>query len=646
LTDAAKIGCVVYAAKSTEDRRGSIPDQLRECRAAIEYDATRERVGEYFDESFSAYSGDRGPGLAEAMRQVEELAAAGPVAELWTQHSDRLARGDGRSARHVVEIALWALKRGVVVRTLQDPDTFRDLLYAVVVGQRNHEDSRRRSLSVSAGHRRAVERGEHRGYCPDGYKFVLHLDGRAAVVKRLAIDEDREPVIRMIFRLALRGKQPGQITTALNKAGHLTPWIRGKPPVPWRVAQVCGVLRNPRYAGMATHKGEVLARGQWPAYITEAEHRRIIGRIGSNKPTKYPRVLEPYLLTNLGRCGHCGSPLYAMTGHERIDGTLLRRYVCASHARNYDPGRCSVRPISAGTIEGMFVASIATLLLDSAERPIHDDAATAGWTHSLERDAVLRAVQTGDDTQINAALHHLLASMSPDATVARQLAISHRAARQLAATRRLEIWAKTEQTGRTDSTRQETLALNRLLRSWFESVSVTVSDVHVDILAKRQPALGQPGSSEARITISLQDWARAAAPDGRAYRPWHTWRRAEILGALQGWADMHGRSPRYAEWRLPGGYHPSALTVRNTFGSWAKALLLAGLAPTFPRIVLRNRPWTNEDILLALRIWIDSNGRIPTTREWKHATHEHPAAETIRCRFGSWNKAIATARAT
>jgi hypothetical protein len=30
------IPCVIYAAKSTEDRRGSIPGQLRECREAIE----------------------------------------------------------------------------------------------------------------------------------------------------------------------------------------------------------------------------------------------------------------------------------------------------------------------------------------------------------------------------------------------------------------------------------------------------------------------------------------------------------------------------------------------------------------------------------------------------------------------------------
>jgi hypothetical protein len=151
---------VIYAAKSTEDKRGSIPDQLRECREAIESDPRRRLVAEYKDEAFSAYRRNRGPGLRDAMQHAEDLAAQEGIAELWAQHSDRIARGDGRAARHTVEVALWALKCDVRVRTLQDPDTFRDLLYAVVTGQRNNEDSKRKSLASQAGMRRAAARGE------------------------------------------------------------------------------------------------------------------------------------------------------------------------------------------------------------------------------------------------------------------------------------------------------------------------------------------------------------------------------------------------------------------------------------------------------------------------------------------------------
>lgn len=82
------IYCVLYAAKSTEDRRGSIPGQLRDCRDVVERATDRVIVGEYSDEAFSAYHGDRGPGLVDALRQTEELARERGTAELWAQHSD------------------------------------------------------------------------------------------------------------------------------------------------------------------------------------------------------------------------------------------------------------------------------------------------------------------------------------------------------------------------------------------------------------------------------------------------------------------------------------------------------------------------------------------------------------------------------
>jgi hypothetical protein len=93
------IRCVLYAAKSTEDLRGSIPGQLRDCRETVAKAEDRIVEGEYSDEACSAYHGDRGPGLVGALRHAEELARLHGTAELWAQHSDRLARGDGRSAR-------------------------------------------------------------------------------------------------------------------------------------------------------------------------------------------------------------------------------------------------------------------------------------------------------------------------------------------------------------------------------------------------------------------------------------------------------------------------------------------------------------------------------------------------------------------
>src|SRR4051794_12268571 len=111
---------VLYAAKSTEDKRGSIDTQVADCRAMAEREGW-EVAEAYRDEAASAWSGDRGPGLAAAMEHAKREAPS----ILVVQHSDRLARGDARQARHLVEIVTWAVKADVTIRSVQD-DLFAD----------------------------------------------------------------------------------------------------------------------------------------------------------------------------------------------------------------------------------------------------------------------------------------------------------------------------------------------------------------------------------------------------------------------------------------------------------------------------------------------------------------------------------------
>jgi DNA invertase Pin-like site-specific DNA recombinase len=216
------IPCVVYAAKSSEDVRGSIAAQIEDCRRAIGGAGGREIVCEYADEAVSAFTRSRGPELAAAMDEAGALAVDYGTAELWVLHSDRLARGDGRSARHLVEVALWALKADVRARCVEDVDTFRDLLYAVVTGQRNHEDSRRKGAASAAGYKRAVYRGDYVGQPLDGYRVLVTADARGHVKKYLKIDPEREPLFRMMFRMAKRGAMPTAIARRANKQGWTT----------------------------------------------------------------------------------------------------------------------------------------------------------------------------------------------------------------------------------------------------------------------------------------------------------------------------------------------------------------------------------------------------------------------------------------
>lgn len=577
--DETVIPCVLYAAKSTEDKRGSIPDQLHDCRVAIEQDPGRRIVEEYFDESFSAFHRSRGPDLVAAMNHAEALAAESGPAELWAQHSDRLARGDGKTARHAVEIALWALKLGVAVRTVQDPETFRDLLYAVVTGQRNHEDSRRKGLAVAAGRRRAAVRGDYLGYKPDGYRMGVSVDESGAVRKRLVLDVERQPVIEMIFRMALRGASMGAIARALNRKGWMTkPLFRRVGPKPWTSERVRVVVRNPRYASLSVVKGEVVASGQWPAYVTLREHERLQARWAARSSAGWTqRKPETYLLARIATCGWCGGPVIARTQQRRNDGAPDRRYGCARHKLIGDPDRCQAPVMSADMIEAMFVAALWPLLL-SGESEVHPGATTVvrPTVTAVDRQRVIDAVLTSDKRQIDDALRDVIGRRATEATLQQRIAMSRRPGPELDAVRRCEAWAEQELVGRTQETRDEVAALNKLLRDWFSTIVITLNDTTVTIAATRQAATERPAHT-AEVRYDLQGWTRLA-PQARGLRRLNSrWNGAEILGALQAWADIHGVSPTEADWATSDLDHPGAVTVLRYFRTWNDALRRAGL---------------------------------------------------------------------
>ena len=380
--------CVLYAAKSTEDVRGSLGTQLVDCRAAVEALGGRVVIAAFKEESVSAFSGSRGPALEDAMRVAATLAVDHGAAELWVQHSDRLARGDGKNARHVVEVALWALKANVAVRPVEDPDTFRDLLYAVVTGQRNHEDSKRRGAASVAGKRRAAERGDYAGSIVDGYRVAVDVNERGHVTKRMEIDPARKPIIDLIFRLARVGEPPSTIAKALNSRGWQSkPVCAGQQPGPFTLNRVILVLNNPRYAGVSPWRGEILGPAKWPAYITPSAYAKLHERpLRAYRRTNLPS--ESFLLRRLMVCAVCGSGVICCTGKPRRDGSRARSYTC--HLRLH--GLCVAQPANAAIVEHTLIAHL-DRHIDDATSGVQPASPTTerGGADSLERPAAAYA---------------------------------------------------------------------------------------------------------------------------------------------------------------------------------------------------------------------------------------------------------------
>jgi DNA invertase Pin-like site-specific DNA recombinase len=334
---AAKRTAVLFGAKSTDDVHGSIPTQLADGRDLAECEGL-EVVAEYQDEAASAYKGNRGAGLAAAIAHCERLAAEHGEAALIVQHSDRLARGDGKHAKHLLHYGLWAVENDVRLLSVQDPQTFGDLLYMAVTGQRNNEDSKRKGAAVKAGQRRRFESGKRLGSpIRDGYKHPLievARDGRP--VREPVIDPERAPIIRRIFEMVEKGHTYGEVREALNAEG-----IRTKRGEPWTTRKVRHIIRDDWFAGRARSKHGTI-ESDHDALIEPDRWERIAAMVASEPRTR--SVKNPprdWLLQGIASCGLCGSTLYTRSDRHT--------YVCKSVRESR--GTCDALPIPAETAE-------------------------------------------------------------------------------------------------------------------------------------------------------------------------------------------------------------------------------------------------------------------------------------------------------
>lgn len=486
---------VIYAAKSTTDKRDSIGTQLADCHGAIASEG-RRFLSEHRDEHKSAYKGDRGPGLTAAVAAAIAAAEEFGEAELWVQHSDRLARGSGKKgeARHLAALYFECLAAGVQLRSVEDDDNLRDAIRAVLIGERNHEDSKRKSEATAKGKRRTAERGEWTGgIVPDGYVKLPRNEGEP---RRLALDPERAAVQKRVLEHGLRGLTSGEAARTLNAAGLLArrvvkggfEWV---PWSPWRVRQT---WQLPHYAGLATYKGEVIGEGAWPRLIEPEDWRRLQricaerAALAANRTRPGQRRSHHHLLAGLGVCGRCGGVVYALTSTARVDGTHPRRYHCG-HAKDID-GVCDAPRIAAEQVEAPFLAQLDALAVD-----------LEGWvkqrTAALEtdREAVAKSLAAAEGEV--ARLDEEAAQVRAD--YRRQLAAGQSAAADVAASALEDVAREREQAEHRAAELRDVLAA-------AEDVEPASDDV-LDAYAELQAALAGhvAGDSVAEVNARLRE---------------------------------------------------------------------------------------------------------------------------------------------
>ena len=296
---------VAYAAKSTEDKRGSIPTQLEDCRALAERHGWSV-VDEFCDAGFSAYKGNRGPGLAQA----KERAIRSAPCVLVVQDLDRLARGAGDApgaADHLGELFFALRRQGVTLWSVRTGEV--DSLRAVLEGERGYSESERKSTAVRAGLKRRAERGQPVGAIPEGYCVEGSIDANGRAHTERVIDSERRAIVDRIMDSVEAGHAFGEIARALNLDGLRT--RRGKR---WTARPVRHIVLNEDYTG---------ATG-YPRLIDPDRWQRIVAGVRSGRPRTGRRPAAAYLLKGVGFCGLCGGPLYVRPL------AAGRFYVCAN----------------------------------------------------------------------------------------------------------------------------------------------------------------------------------------------------------------------------------------------------------------------------------------------------------------------------
>ncbi|MBO9533939.1 MAG: recombinase family protein [Solirubrobacteraceae bacterium] len=347
---------VIYAAKSTEDRHGSIPTQIEDCRALAERSGW-EVAGVFQDEGFSAYKGNRGPGFDAAKALALSIAEAGGSCILVAQDADRFARGSGDApgaADHLGEL-FFRMKRGrVSLWSVRSGEL--DLLRAVLEGERSNDESARKKVTVRGGLQRRKERGQPVGRMPFGYRVEHEVVNGRPVATRIP-DERMAPIVRRAFDLAESGLTDGEIARTFNAEALTTQ--HGNP---FRRQTIQMILTRDHYVGEHGY-GAIVDREQWDR-VNGARQRQDPVRQqvrGGGRPPS-----QRFLLRQIANCERCGTVLGCSSRRGR------RWYQCRRAMESV--GACDAPPIPAEVLEagilnhlGSFVGSTGDWLAQQLE---------------------------------------------------------------------------------------------------------------------------------------------------------------------------------------------------------------------------------------------------------------------------------------
>lgn len=296
-----RTGIYVRISKDKTGEAAGVERQLRECQElAAKLNWPVVRVYSDNDISASTFAKKTRPEYTALREDI----AAGRINAVICWHPDRLHR---RSAELETYLDLVGdnVAHATVCSGQWDLSTVQGRMTAKILGAVAQAECEHRSERVCSALKDNARQGkQHGGIRTFGYE----ADG-------LTIRESEAAEIRAIADGIVRGVSLRSMARDLNQ--------RGVPPVTavlpfyprgrdaWTQARLRGVMTSPRLAGHRTHRGEVVAKGQWPAILDQATYEAMMAVLSDPKRrTAGPRLgrIPTSLGTGLFHCGACHQP--------------------------------------------------------------------------------------------------------------------------------------------------------------------------------------------------------------------------------------------------------------------------------------------------------------------------------------------------
>jgi site-specific DNA recombinase len=317
----------------------SIPDQLRQIEAYCKQQGWT--LARSYVEPGASATDDKRPVFQEMI-----AAARRPERDfdcIVVYHTSRFFRASFEFEFYLRKLTKAGVRLFSVTQPLgDDPDSefYRKIL--ALIDERYSLDNARNTL-------RAMRENARQGFWngslpPYGYRAVEAERRGDKVKKRLELDPDEAPIVRLIFNLHLNGTR-GQplgvkaIADHLNRTGY-----RFRDGKRYSTGLVHRLLTRETYVGrhffnqIEARTKKTKPRDEWiemkvPAIIDDGTFTRVQSSLAERNPKRTPPrvVSSPILLTGLAVCGSCGGGMTLRTG--RGNGGLYRYYTCSTCAR-------------------------------------------------------------------------------------------------------------------------------------------------------------------------------------------------------------------------------------------------------------------------------------------------------------------------